>query len=99
MKRPAALPHLAALALAGCGVPPPCPTPPVKVQVVKELVPVPVACVDTKDVPTVPPRVGGQVNGDAVHDGLLAASSAADLRVVVNRLLAVIEACEVKPKE
>jgi hypothetical protein len=56
-----------------------------------------VACVDPKDIPTVPPLVGDRVNGNAAHDLFLVAPEAVDLRVALTKALTLLDGCTAKP--
>ncbi|MCW1985610.1 UNVERIFIED_ORG: hypothetical protein M2348_001342 [Sphingomonas sp. R1F5B] len=90
-----ALLGLAAFALAGCATKP---TPPVlETRIERVDVPVAVACVDPKDVPTSPPRVGDQMNGEAAHDiGPIAASNLR-LRAAFETAVALLQGCIIPP--
>lgn len=60
------------------------------IRVERVPVPTPVACVDPAAVPTEPPQVGDQLNGDAVHDLGIVAPSALLLRKWGESLRALI---------
>lgn len=82
---------LAAIALAGCAAKP---TPPViETRIERVDVPVAVACVDPKDVPAEPPRVGDQLTGDAVHDIGPVAASNLRLRAALDQAMALLKGC------
>jgi hypothetical protein len=87
----------ASVALTACATTGPCPPQADKVVLTKVLVPVPVACVDPKDIPTVPPLVGSKVNGNAAHDLLLVAPEAVDLRVALTKAVTLLDGCSAKP--
>ena len=89
MKR--ALPLILAFALSGCGNPPhPHVDPP---PIIVEKVPVAVDCVDKADIPAEPPKVGGQLTGDAPHDLDIVTASAIHLRNALTKALALLGAC------
>ncbi|WP_179504337.1 MULTISPECIES: hypothetical protein [unclassified Sphingomonas] len=82
---------LTTLALAGCAAKP---TPPViETRVERVNVPVAVACVDPKDVPAAPPRVGDQLTGDAAHDIGPIAVSNLRLRAAFDKAVALLQGC------
>ena len=83
---------IAALFLAGCATRDPVP-PAVEVRTVEVKVPVPVACVDSKSVPSEPERVGNRLNGQAAHDLDLIAGSAIKLRQWGRELKALLTPC------
>lgn len=60
------------------------------VRVVTQPVPTPVACVDASQVPSEPPQVGSQFNGDAQHDLGILAPNALELRKWGRSLYALI---------
>jgi len=82
---------MTAFALIGCAAKP---TPPViEARIERVEMPVGVACVDPKDVPAEPLRVGGQLNGDAAHDiGPIAASNLR-LRAAFDAAVALLQEC------
>lgn len=82
----------ACLALAGCGSVP-TPPPAIEARVETFNVPVAVACVDKADIPTVPAKIGGQLDGDAVHDSGILGSALADMRAVVLKAVALLRGC------
>lgn len=82
---------LAALALAGCAAKPAPPV--IETRIERVDVPVAVSCVDPKDVPARPPRVGDQLNGNAAHDiGPIAASNLR-LWAAFDQAVALLQGC------
>jgi hypothetical protein len=81
----------AALALAACSTTPTAR--PVAEKIVTVKVPQPVACVDASKVPAEPKHVAGDLNGQAVHDLDIVASSAIELRTWGETLAALIRPC------
>ena len=75
--------------LAACSTTPPCVP---KIQTVSVNVPVPVACLDAKDVPAEPGLVA--MTGDARNDDALLAAKVAALRVWGRTLVAMMKPCE-----
>ncbi|WP_062788594.1 hypothetical protein [Novosphingobium capsulatum] len=85
---------MTAFALAGCATKP---IPPViETRIERVDLPVAVPCVDAKDVPADPPRVGDQLTGDAVHDIGPVAASNLRLRAAFDKALALLQACAVR---
>ena len=80
-----------ALALSGCGAPPPPHVAPPPIVV--EKVPVATACIKKEDVPSVLPKVGSQLTGEAPHDLDIVAASAIHLRTALTKALALLGAC------
>lgn len=83
---------ISALALAGCatdGTPPPA----IQVKTVEVRVPVPVPCVDRKDIPAEPARVANRLTGKAGHDLLIVDQSALELRTWGQTMAAQLVAC------
>lgn len=86
---------IAALLLGGCVTRDSVP-PAVEVRTVTVEKPVPVACIDGKNVPAEPSKVGGQLTGQAAHDLDLVSGSAIKLRQWGRELMALVRPC-VKP--
>lgn len=80
---------LLALTLAACKTTPG----PVEIKTVEVRVPVTVACVRKDQIPTMPPRVGEQLQGDAQADASLLAASAIRLRSTLGVALALLDGC------
>ena len=83
------------LMLAGCASPGRVA---IETRVVREVVPVAVSCVKPADIPAMPARVGGSLDGDAVHDVSVLASYALRLRKALDQSLALLGACTELPK-
>ncbi len=83
---------MTAFALMGCTTKP-TPPPAVEVRVERVEVPVAQACVDKADIPTVPAKSGGDLNGDAVHDTGVLGPALADMRVVALKAVALLTGC------
>ncbi|MDR6511436.1 hypothetical protein J2792_002308 [Novosphingobium capsulatum] len=83
---------MTAFALMGCASKP-TPPPAVEVRVEKEYVPVAQPCVDKADIPTVPAKIGGNLNGDAVHDTGVLGPALADMRAVAIKAVALLKGC------
>lgn len=83
---------LAALMLAGCAHTQPTP-PVIEARVERVEVPVYVACVKPAEVPAIPAKVGGQLNGDAVHDSGVLAAALVDMRAVAIRMGVLLKGC------
>lgn len=82
------------LALAGCGdTVKSVPLPPTEVRTVTVDRPVAVPCVDRKDIPAMPPKVGAQLTGEAGHDLDVVSASALRLRASLDKALALLGAC------
>jgi starvation-inducible outer membrane lipoprotein len=75
--------------LAGCSTVPG----PVQVRTVEIRTPVAISCVQTSQIPTAPPKVGSQLNGDAQHDLDVVAASAIRLRAALDVTLSLLGAC------
>ena len=71
----------------------------IETRVVREVVPVAVSCVKPSDVPAMPPHVGADLDGDAVHDVSVLASYALRLRKALDQSLALLGACTVGDKK
>lgn len=84
--------------LAGCAATPkPCPPSVPQVQIQKEPVPVPVACIKASDIPAEPAST--KLTGDARNDADLLGAKVSDLRVWGRALVAMITPCEVTPAQ
>lgn len=82
-----------ALALTACSQSRPVPLPPVVVKTITVDRPVAVPCVKKSEVPAMPAKVGGQLNGDAGHDLNVVSASALRLRAALGKALALLGAC------
>lgn len=79
--------------LAGCAATPkPCPPSVPQIQVQKEPVPVPVACLNPADVPSEPSAT--KLTGDARNDADLLGAKVSDLRLWGRQLVAMMTPCE-----
>lgn len=80
--------------LAGCAVAPkPCPPSLPQVQIVKEPVPVPVACIKASDIPAEPAST--KLTGDARNDADLLGAKVSDLRVWGRALVGMMGPCTI----
>jgi hypothetical protein len=69
----------------------------VQIRTVEVKVPVPTACIDAKDVPNEPAKVGDRLNGQAARDLDITAGSAILLRQWGRELRALITPCTKTP--
>lgn len=88
MIRLSLLPCLALAACAGHASPPAIAA---RVQTVS--VPVAVSCIDRHSVPAMPPGIGKELDGNAVHDSAVLARTDLVLRDALDRALTLIGAC------
>jgi hypothetical protein len=81
-----------ALALTACATAP-TPPPAVVVRTVEVDRPLPVPCVKQSDIPTMPEKVGSQLNGDAVHDLDIVAAALIRAMTALDKSAALLSAC------
>lgn len=72
-----------------------CTEPGIEVRTVEVLVEKPVPCINKKDVPPEPPKVGDTLTGDAQVDLNIVSVSALSLRKTLNELYAIVEGCTI----
>ena len=80
------------LILSACATPN-CPKPAVELRTITVDRPIPVPCVRSADLPSVPARIGDQLNGDAVHDVSVLASALLRMRATAETQSALLQAC------
>lgn len=79
-------------ALAACAT---TPKPPAEPTIIYRTVnvPVPVSCIDKGVIPSMPEKVGADLNGDAAHDLDVVSASAIRLRSALDQALALLGGC------
>lgn len=78
--------------LSACATPN-CPKPAVELRTITVDRPIPVPCVKSADLPSVPAKIGDQLNGDAVHDASVLASALLRMRATAETQSALLKAC------